>query len=293
MKASMKIILGLALIIVILPFILVYANTHPPRYPLHIPPSTYRADYETVSFPSEGGITLKGWFVKPAHPASKTSVIIICHGVGANKSDFTELAAALSRRGHFVLLFDFRAHGESSGSRSSLGYHEQKDIAAALDFIRSRPEVDPKRVGIYGFSMGASTAILAAARTRAFSAVVVDSAFTSLKDMARSTITGFYHLPSFPFLHIAMIEYELYFQTRIDTISPVSVIKEISPTPVFIIAGDKDRLIPAENGRKLFAAAKEPKELWIIPNADHGATLAAAGSVYEKRVAEFFDRNMK
>ena len=293
MKIAMKIILALALIIVILPFILVYANTHPPRYPLHIPPSTYRADYETVSFPSEDGITLKGWFVKPAHPASKTPVIIICHGVGANKSDFTELAAALSRRGYFVLLFDFRAHGESSGSRSSLGYHEQKDIAAALGFLRSRPEVDPKRVGIYGFSMGASTAILAAARTHAFSAIVVDSAFTSLKDLARSSITGFYHLPSFPFLHIAIIEYELYFQTRIDTISPVSVITGISPTPVFIIAGDKDRLIPAENGRKLFAAAKEPKELWIIPNADHGATLAAAGSVYEKRVAEFFDRNMK
>jgi len=293
MKIAMKIILGLALIIVILPFILVYANTHPPRYPLHIPPSTYRADYETVSFPSEDGITLKGWFVKPAHPASKTPVIIICHGVGANKSDFTELAAALSRRGYFVLLFDFRAHGESSGSRSSLGYHEQKDIAAALGFLRSRPEVDPKRVGIYGFSMGASTAILAAARTHAFSAIVVDSAFTSLKDLARSTITGFYHLPSFPFLHIAMIEYELYFQTRIDTISPVSVIRDISPTPVFIITGDGDRLVPAENGRKLFASAKEPKELWIIPNADHGATLAAAGSVYEKRVAEFFDRNMK
>ncbi len=293
MKIVMKIILGLALIIVILPFILVYANTHPPRYPLYIPPSAYRADYETVSFPSEDGITLKGWFVKPAHPASKAPVIIVCHGVGANKSDFTELAVSLSRRGYFVLLFDFRAHGESGGSRSSLGHHEQKDIAAALDLLKSRPEVDPKRIGIYGFSLGASTAILAAARTHAFSAIVADSAFTSLKDLARSVITGFYHLPSFPFLHLAMIEYELYFQTRIDTISPVSVIKDIAPTPVFIIAGDGDRLIPAENGRKLFASAKEPKELWIIPNADHGATLSAAGSAYEKRVGEFFDNNLK
>ena len=293
MKTAMKIILGLTLIIVILPFILVYVNTHPPKYPLHIPPSTYRADYETASFPSEDGITLKGWFVKPAHPVSKAPVIIICHGVGANKSDFTELAVALSRRGYFVLLFDFRAHGESSGSRSSLGHHEQRDIAAVLDFLRSRPEVDPKRIGIYGFSMGASTAILAAARTHAFSAVVADSAFTSLKDMARSAITGFYRLPSFPFLQLSMIAYELYFQTRIDNISPASVIKDISPAPVFIIAGDGDRLVPAENGRKLFAAAKEPKELWIIPNADHGATLAAAGSAYEKRVGEFFDKNLK
>ena len=293
MKIVMNILIGLGLILVILPFILVYANTHPPRYPLHIPPSTYRADYETVSFSSEDGITLKGWFVKPAHPASKAPVIIICHGVGANKSDFTELAVALSRRGYFVLLFDFRAHGDSSGSRSSLGYHEQKDVSAALDFLKSRTEIDPKRIGIYGFSMGASTAILAAARTHAFSAIVADSAFASLKDLARSTITGFYHLPSFPFLHLAVIEYELYFQTRIDAVSPVSVIKDISPAAVFIIAGDGDLLIPAENGRKLFASAKEPKELWIIPNADHGATLAAAGSAYEKRVGTFFDKHLK
>ena len=293
MKTAMKIILGLALIIVIFPFILVYINTHPPRYPLHIPPSDYRADYETVSFSSEDGITLKGWFVKPAHPASRAPVIVICHGVGANKSDFTELAVALSKRGYYVLLFDFRAHGESGGSRSSLGYHEQKDITAAVAFLKSRPEIDPKRIGIYGFSMGASTAILAAARAHAFSAIVVDSAFTSLKDLSHTVITGFYHLPSFPFLQLAMIEYELYFQTRINNISPVSVIRDISPTPVFIIAGDGDRLVPAENGRKLFASAKEPKELWIIPNADHGATLAAAGSAYERRVGEFFDKYLK
>ncbi len=293
MKIAMKIILGLALIIVILPFILVYANTHPPKYPLHIPPSAYRADYEIVSFSSEDGITLKGWFVKPAHPASKAPVIIICHGLGANKSDFTELAVVLSRRGYFVLLFDFRAHGESSGSRSSLGHHEQRDIAAALDFLKVRPEADPKRIGIYGFSMGASSAILAAARTHAFSAIVVDSAFTSLRDQAWTAITGFYHLPSFPFLNLSVLGYELYFQTGIDNISPVSVIKDISPTPVFIIAGDGDRLVPAENGRKLYAAAGEPKELWIIPNADHGATFAAAGSAYEKRVGDFFDKYLK
>lgn len=293
MKTTMNILIGLALITIILPLILVYANTHPPRYSLHIPPSTYQAEYESASFSSEDGIALTGWLIKPAHPVSRSPAIIICHGVGANKSDFTELAAALSRRGYYVLLFDFRAHGESGGGRSSLGYHEQKDVVAALAFLKARSGIDPRRIGIYGFSMGASTAILAAARTNAFSSVIADSAFTSLRDQARTAVTGFYHLPSFPFLHLAMLGYELYFQTRVDNISPVSVIGKIAPTPVFIIAGDGDVLIPADNGRKLFAAANEPKELWIIPGADHGATLAAAGSAYEKRVGEFFDRALK
>ena len=293
MKTVMNILLGLALVIVILPFILVYANTHPPRYPLNIPPSTYQADYETVSFPSEDGVALKGWLVKPSRRAVKSPAIIICHGIGANKSDFTELAASLVRRGFVVLLFDFRAHGDSGGKRSSLGYHEQKDVIAALGYLKTRPEIEQKRIGIYGFSMGASTAILAAARTRAFSAVVADSAFTSLKDQARTAITGFYHLPSFPFLSLAVIGYELYFQTNINDVAPVDEVAKISPSPVLLIAGEGDALIPAENGRKLFAAAREPKELWLIPGADHGATLAAAGSAYEKRVGEFFEKHLK
>jgi fermentation-respiration switch protein FrsA (DUF1100 family) len=213
--------------------------------------------------------------------------------VGANKSDFTEFAASLARRGYFVLLFDFRAHGASGGSRTSLGYHEQKDVFAALSVLKARKDVDLHRIGIYGFSMGGSTAILAAARSGAFSAVAVDSAFTSLRDQAQGAITAFYHLPSFPFLHLAIFGYELYFRTRVENVAPVNVIAKISPVPLLIIAGEGDKLIPADNGRKLYSAAGEPKELWTITGADHGGTLAAAGSEYEKRVGEFFDKNLK
>jgi dipeptidyl aminopeptidase/acylaminoacyl peptidase len=293
MKMAMNIIIGSVLVLIGLSFVLVYANTHPPKYPLHILPSVYGAAYEPVTFSSEDGILLKGWLLQPAHPARKASTIIICHGLGANKSDFTALAASLAQRGHVVLLFDFRAHGESEGSRSSLGYHEQKDVRAAVAFLKTRNEIDPKRIGIYGFSIGGSTAILAAAQTGVFSAVVADSAFTSLRDQAHDAITGFYHLPAFPFLNFAILGYELYFQIRVDAIAPESVIAALSPTPVLLIAGEGDQLISADNGKRLFEAAKDPKELWVIQGADHGATLAAAGSAYEKRVGEFFDKNLK
>ena len=293
MKTAMNILIGIVLLVVAFSFILVYANTHPPKYPLNIPPSEYRVAYEAVSFTSDDGVALKGWLVKPAHPGTKSPAIIICHGLGANKSDFTELSASLSKRGYLVLQFDFRAHGESGGNRTSLGYHEQKDIIAALHFLKTRPGIDPKRIGIYGFSLGGSSAILAAAKTGAFSAVVADSAFTSLRDQAREAITGFYHLPAFPFLHLTVLGYEIYFQTQVDTIAPVKVIAAIAPTPMLIIAGEGDTLIPADNGRRLFASAGEPKELWIVPGADHGGTLAAAGSEYEMRVGEFFDKYLK
>jgi dipeptidyl aminopeptidase/acylaminoacyl peptidase len=293
MKTVMNILIGIVLIIVILPLILVYANTHPPRYPLHVPPSVYEADFEEVHATSEDGIDLAGWLIKPPHPHGPAPAIIMCHGVGANKSDFTELAASLARRGYFVLLFDFRAHGESGGSRTSLGYHEQKDVAAALSVLENRPGIDRKRIGIYGFSMGGATAILAAARSGAFSAVVADSSFTSLRDQARASVTGVYHLPSFPFVSLAVLGYELYFQTSVEHVSPLAVIGSLSPVPILIIAGEGDKLIPADNGRVLYAAAREPRELWIIQGSDHGGTLAAAGSEYEKRVGEFFERHMK
>ncbi len=293
MKTVMNILIGLAAIVVILTCIVVYANTHPPRYQLHVPPSVYNAEYEEVRITTEDGVNLTGWIIKPPHPRVPAPAIIMCHGVGANKSDFTELAASLARRGYYMLLFDFRAHGESGGSRTSLGYHEQKDVAAAVGILRNRPGIDMKRIGIYGFSMGAATAILAAARSGAFSAVVADSSFTSLRDQARAAITGFYHLPSFPFVDLAVIGYELYFQTSVKHVSPVAVIGSLSPVPILIIAGEGDKLISADNGRSLYAAAGEPRELWFVRGAGHGGTLAAAGNEYERRVGEFFDKQLK
>lgn len=293
MKTAVNILIAAIVLIVALSFLLVYANTHPPRYPLHIPPSVHGAAYDAVTFTTDDGLQLRGWLIKPAGTGPVAPAIILCHGQGANRSDLTDLAVSLSRRGYAVLTFDFRAHGESGGRRSSLGYHEQKDIKAAFLFLAARPEIDAQRIGVFGFSLGGAAAILTAAGTGGFTAVVADSAFTSLRDQAHEAITGFYHLPSFPFLHLAVFGYELYFQTAVSNVAPLSVIRGLSPTPVLIIAGDGDDLIPVENGRRLYEAAQEPKELWIIPVSGHGYTIAAAGSEYEKRVGEFFDRHLQ
>ena len=212
MKTAVNILIGIILLTIALSLILVYVNTHPPRYPLHIPPSTYRVDYEPLSFKTEDGIILKGWLIKPPHPEVKSPAIIICHGVGANKSDFTELAAYLSRRGYYVLLFDFRAHGESGGSRTSLGYHEQKDIAAALSSLQSRPPIDRKRAGIYGFSMGGPPPS-SRRRNREPSPLLPRTAPSRACATRRTT-----RLPAstgcrpFPFVPLTVLGYELFFR---------------------------------------------------------------------------------
>ncbi len=292
MKTLMNIILCIGVLAAALSWTLVYINTHPPRYPLSVLPSAYQADYDNVAFTSSDSVLLKGWLIKPEHPQLPSPVIVVCHGLGANKSDFTELAVSLSRWGYYVLLFDFRAHGDSNGGRTSLGLYEQRDILAAVSFLKSRREIDPARIGVYGFSLGVSSAILAASKSDDFRAIVADTAFTSLRDQAKTAITGFYHLPVFPFLPLAILGYEIYFQTSIETVSPLKAISRLS-MPILIIAGEEDSLIPADNGRKLFAAAKEPKVFWLISGVGHGGTLASGGKEYAKKVGEFFDEYLK
>lgn len=97
----------------------------------------------------------------------------------------------LARRSYLVITFDFRAHGNSEGSKTSLGYHEQKDVSAALHYLSSRNEVDLDRIGIFGFSLGGSTAILSAAETRKFRAVAttVLSPVYGTRPVRRSPVT--------------------------------------------------------------------------------------------------------
>ena len=273
---------------------LLVLNSHPPRYPLEDSPSRYGLNFSEVIFPSLDGINLKGWLIQAdaGHRSGeiRRPAIVICHGLGASKADFTGLAAHLAEAGFHVLLFDFRAHGESEGFRTSFGYLEQRDLEGALRFLQARPEVDPERIGAYGFSMGGAVVILSAAKDKTLKAAVTDSAFTSLEDQIRRIVTGFYHLPKIPFYSLAHWMYDLYFWACLEKVSPINVISRLSPRPVLLIAGQGDDRMTVMDARELFEAASEPKELWVVSGAGHGATLAMAGQAYPGRVVDFFKR---
>ncbi|MBI4377684.1 MAG: alpha/beta hydrolase, partial [Nitrospinae bacterium] len=278
----------------------IYSNTHPPRYPLHIPPSNYGLHFENIEFTTPDKIILKGWFIKGSVNKSVLPVIIICHGLGANKSDFTEFASTLSKEGYHVLLFDFRGHGESGGRGSSLGFLEQIDLKGAIEYVKSRADVNRDQIGVYGFSLGAAVVILTASSIRQahdrgendVKAVVSDSSFTSLKSQGERVLKSSF-LPEIPFIYIAIKIYEIMFRTDIQRIAPVNFIRKLSPTPVFIIGGEGDEQMPASDAEELFKRAGEPKFLWIIKGASHGGTISSAGREYEKRIIEFYDKYIK
>jgi dipeptidyl aminopeptidase/acylaminoacyl peptidase len=286
--------LALAFLSVVCTGLLLILNSHPPRYAVENSPASYGLRFEDISFLSPDGVRLRGWFLQGDTGGEgeerRRPAIVICHGLGASKADFAGLATHFVGAGFHVLLFDFRAHGESEGFRTSFGHLEQRDLQGAMRFLKARPDVDPERIGAYGFSMGASVVILTAAKDTSIRTVVSDSAFTSLGDQMERVVTTLYHLPRIPFYYLSHWIYDLYFGTCLEKVSPINAIAKLSPRPILLITGQNDDRMTTMDVQNLFEAAAQPKELWIIADAGHGATLAMAGQTYPERVVNFFKR---
>jgi pimeloyl-ACP methyl ester carboxylesterase len=283
-----KIFILITVFILIFSYAILYINTHQPRYFLTTTPAELGIKFDQISFTTNDQIRLKGWFV-PAKNRSGAPTIIIAHGLGASKSDFVNLSGVLSTNEFNVMLFDFRAHGESEGSSSSLGLKEQLDIAAAVDYLMSRDDVSNKNIGLYGFSLGGAAGILASSKDKRIKAIVADTPFASLKKISEDVIKRTYHLPSFPFISLANIFYRLSFNGWMEEVSPSAVIHRISPRPILLISSDIDEMTPLYHAEQLFESADQPKELWIIEGASHGGTISAGADKYNQKILNFFN----
>ncbi|MFH1368354.1 MAG: alpha/beta hydrolase [Elusimicrobiota bacterium] len=263
-----------------------------PRFADETTPREYGLKYETVEFAASGGVNLKGWFV-PAEKRSDTT-IIVCHGWGAGKSDILSSTFFLNTRGGYNLLyFDFRNHGQSGGNISTLGRYEAADVASAVDFVKKNKTSFCRKIGVFGFSMGASAAIIAAAGRPEIMAVAAESPFSSFDKIVVRFAKLFYGIPRFPLVDITLGFVRLRLGFNPNKYSPQNYIAQLSPRPVLIIQGDSDkRMLPAE-GRNLFSEAKDPKELWIVKNADHGEAYCREGRKYEIKLLDFFNKAFK
>jgi len=256
---------------------LVTAYLHPPRYSAS--GDSLRAAgvaYQDIQLVTEDGIRLHAWYTPPQNGA----LILIAHGQGGTIPE--DIYALFARHGYGVLAWEFRAHGQSGGKFTSIGYYETLDAKAALLYAQAQPGVE--HVGAWGGSMGGSTMIRAAARYQAIEALVSDSAFAALEDQFLRRIP----YPSLRLLMQIIAEQET--GSRIDWVRPVDDIVRISPRPVYIIQGLSDAAIPADSAQRLFDAAGEPRFLWFGEGAYHLNMYARFPEEYELRVIAFFDR---
>lgn len=244
---------------------------------------------EPLAFPAADGVRIAGWFL--AHPRPVGTVLLL-HGFGTNHFGLTYLAYDLREHGLQSLLIDFRGHGASEGEATTLGLREQQDALGALAYLRSRPDVDADRIGVYGVSMGGATALLTIEEGLGVRAVVTDCAFATLRGAIDHGFRRIAGLPPSIFRTPTVWFASRFAGERRDevlnAVQPLARMRRTASCPLLLIHGTEDDVVYVQDAYQLYVAAAEPKDLWIVPGAGHGQSHAIAGAAYVERVAAFF-----
>jgi uncharacterized protein len=266
-----------------------YTIWRPVRRAVHTDPGKYGLTYETVSFASTDGITLRGWYIDT--PGEHT--VVVLHGSGSVKDNFIsmEMSKVLAGADYDLLLFDFRGHGESDGSTFSLGEWETRDLAGALAYLRER---GVEQVGVLAYSMGAATALLAAPEHPEMRAIVSDASFARLQTVMTSEARKMGPFVDLLYPGVALLSRVMY-GIDPDATQPVRAIGQLGHRPIFLIHGTGDPLIPVGEVYELqeAGAANPNLQMWVASGVGHVGTFAGHEEEYANRVVKFFDRHLK
>jgi fermentation-respiration switch protein FrsA (DUF1100 family) len=242
---------------------------------------------ETVVIPSTSGAILSGWFV-PGRPNG--GAVVLLHGIRSNRLSMIRRARLLKEQGYSVLLFDFQSHGESTGERITFGALEALDARSAVEFVRRRlPE---ERVGAIGTSLGGAAAVLGPSSLPVDALVLeamypdIQSALTNRLRAALGEVASAVAVPLLVPLFESLARVAGVHQ---DQLRPIDRIGEIT-APVLIASGARDNRTTVAETRGLFARAREPKSLWIVPAAGHVDLEAFSPDEYRRHVLPFLDR---
>jgi len=239
---------------------------------------------EAVTVHSKTGIDLAGRFFAGRDGAT----VVLSHGYGGSQDELLPTADALHEAGFNVFTYDLRGSGQSGGS-VTFGAREREDLVSVVDYLASRADVDADRIGAVGFSMGAATTLMAAARDARVRAVVADSAWSHVYHWLKPTLRKALTRPSDQFSPLALKLVELRSGVKLRTLRPARDVGRLSPRPLLLIHGTSDDVVPPGDADELLAAAGEPKELWRVEGAAHGDTVEPGGPASSRRVVQFFE----
>ncbi len=249
-------------------------------------PADFALDYKDVAFASRDGLTLRGWLIPANYPRG---TVVFCPGHAGSMDSDLRYAPVFHHKGYNVLLFDYRAHGRSDGHLVSMGCLEQQDLLGAIDWLQRR---GIERVGVFGFSMGGRVAISTAPQTEAIVAVVSDGAPVTMMEAiaAGSKERG---LPGWLALPVAWLT--LWLAGRrvgcdLSAADAAHWVPKLAPRALLLVHGGRDPYVSTAAVERLFAAAGEPKELWVVPEAGHRQADKLRPDEYLERVIGFLDR---
>jgi fermentation-respiration switch protein FrsA (DUF1100 family) len=259
-------------------------------------------DAEDVTVTTPDGLTLRGCYVST--PVQRRGVVLFGLEFCSNRWSCLPYCEHLIERGFDVFALESRGQGESD---KEPGYdplqwvtdREVKDTQAALDYLKKRPDSDPRGIGFFGISKGAGAGLLAGAHDPYVRCFVTDGLFASYTTLVpymrqwfriydtRYVLHGlipswYYGLIGLAGLHAIEKESGCRFMHLEKTMA------KLAPRPLLMIHGGADTYIKPEMARSLYARTREPKELWMVEEAKHNQSLQVAGEAYRQRVLDFF-----
>jgi uncharacterized protein len=263
---------------VVFPIALGYGTTHIMR-PV-VPAAHLGVGHEDVTFKTNDGLELSGWYI----PSRNGAAVIVYPG----RSGPQKPARVLARHGYGVLLFDRRGESESDGDGNMFGWGGDKDIIAAVEYLKSRPDVDPERIGGMGLSVGAELMLQTAAETDDLAAVVSEGAGSRWFAEEMEEFHGVNKWLGIPLLAVKTASVAVFSNT-----APPPKLSDLAPRirePLFVIYapdGGVESMSPT-----YLRLAAGPKTIWAIPGVGHMGGYDADPKEYERRVVAFFDRSL-
>ena len=263
------------------------------RVALDPPASSIAATHDDVTFNSRDGVVLKGWWF--AVTGADRAVVIV-HGRGRNRvnSDFMPAAIAklLLAHGYSVLLFDLRGHGESGGTRYTLGIEEPRDILAAIDLAAKMAGINRGRVAVIGESLGGGSALMTVQADPTIGPVVTDSAFADGNTVVSESATKYTNLPPWFTPGIVLMS-RLFLDLDISQVTPSRVVTAHPERAFLFIQCTDDTTVLLHHGLDLKAASSNPRtELWIVPGCEHVKAFATHPTEWAQHVLDFLSREL-
>jgi fermentation-respiration switch protein FrsA (DUF1100 family) len=255
-----------------------YVLSAPAPRSVGVPPADIHA--EDVKFPSQSGSLLHGWIV-PGMPGH--GVVILLHGVRADRRSQINRLRLLERAGYTALAFDFQAHGESPGHRITFGHLEGLDAAAAVAYARRR--FPGERIGVIGESLGGA-AVLLAPRPLPVDAIVLESVYDDIDHALCRRLEAYLGKVGCLLTPLYTALMPVVVGVHASELRPIDHIGSIA-APVLVLAGAADDRTTISEAKNLFAHAPQPKDFWAVGGAGHIDLLNYAPDDYERHVMPF------